>query len=80
MIAATREKSLMQDIGSPRSSPRFSLGIDGVCRAGQILRVISMGIYRVFHNDGPKVFAYCSKNMITSDILSPLRTQQMWSI
>ena len=37
-------------------------------------------LYRVFHNDGPKVFAYCSKNMITSDILSLLGAHQMWSI
>ena len=36
--------------------------------------------YRVFHIDSPKVFAYCSKNMITSDILSLLGAHQMWSI
>ena len=33
--------------------------------------------YRVFHNDSPKVFAYCSKNMITSDILRLLGAHQM---
>ena len=36
--------------------------------------------YRVFHNDSPKVFAYCSKSMITSDILSLLGAHQIWSI
>ena len=36
--------------------------------------------YRVFHNDGPKVFACYSKKMQTSDILSLLGAHQMWSI
>ncbi len=40
----------------------------------------NQNIYRVFHIDSPKVFAYCSKNMITSDILSLLGAHQLWSI
>ena len=36
--------------------------------------------YRVFHIDSPKVFAYCSKNMSTSVILSLLGAHQLWSI
>ncbi len=37
-------------------------------------------LYRVFHIDGPKVFAYCSLNMVFSDFLSLLEAHQMWSI
>ena len=46
-------------------------------------RVVSLNtqsVYRVFHNDGLEVFAYCSKNMNTSDLLSLLGAHQMWSI
>ena len=36
--------------------------------------------YRDLGNCGPKVFAYCSKNMSASDLLSILGAHQMWSI
>ena len=37
-------------------------------------------LYGDFHDDSTTVLAYCSKNMITSDILSLLGAHQMWSI
>ena len=36
--------------------------------------------YRVFHNVGPKIMAYCSQNMSLRDFQSLLGAQQMWSI
>ena len=51
-----------------------------LCTSQYLKRKQVMVEYRVFHKDSPKVFAYCSKNMITSDILSPLGAHQMWSI
>ena len=37
------------------------------------------GDYRVLGNCGPKVFAFCSKNMSASDFFSILGAHQMWS-
>ena len=43
-------------------------------------RYIQHSTYRVFRNDSPKVFAYCSKNMVTNGFLSLLGAHQLWSI
>ena len=54
---------------------KFRFGFSIEAHAAKVLDT-----YRVFHIDSPKVFAYCSKNMITSDILSLLGAHKMWSI
>ena len=36
--------------------------------------------YRVFHNVGPKIMAYCSQNMSLMDFQNLLGAHQMWSI
>ena len=37
-------------------------------------------LYRVFHNVGPKIMAYCSQNVSLMDFQNLLGAHQMWSI
>ena len=69
-----RETQPAKDCSGSRNNLRVSNKVD----QSQIMGIIIL--YRVFHIDSPKVFAYCSKNMITSDILSLMGAHKMWSI
>ena len=46
----------------------------------RMLRFLKSMSYRVFHNNLPKIFAYCSKIKCPGDSLDLLAAHQIWSI
>ena len=70
----------VRDVGGAGGEQTYRAAVDYKVKWTTAIVWLHGPNYRVIFMYGPKVIAYCSKNMSARDFLSHLGAHQMWSI